>query len=104
MVYKFFDKKTADVGINMDVNNEKLAEELHKAIIRKFKKGTVYSGFKDNIWGANLADMQLIRKFNEGFRFLSCVINIFNKYAMVVPLEDKNIKWFSQKAEPVRRT
>ena len=92
MVYKFFDKKTADGGINMDVNNEKLAEELHKAIIRKFKKGTVYSGFKDNIWGANLADMQLIRKFNEGFRFLSCVINIFNKYAMVVPLEDKNIK------------
>ena len=92
MVYKFFDKKTADGGINMDVNNEKLAEELHKPIIRKLKKGTVYSGFKDNIWGANLADMQLTRKFNEGFRFLLCVIDIFNKYARVVPLEDKNIK------------
>ena len=92
MVYKFFDKKTADGGINMDVNNEKLAEELHKPIIRKLKKGTVYSGFKDNIWGANLADMQLTRKFNEGFRFLLCVIDIFNKYARLVPLEDKNIK------------
>ena len=92
MVYKFFDKKTADGGVNMDVNNEKLAEELHKLIIRKLKKGTVYSGFKDNIWGANLADMQLTRKFNEGFRFLLCVIDIFNKYARVVPLEDKNIK------------
>ena len=51
MVYKFFDKKTADGGVNMDVNNEKLAEELHKLIIRKLKKGTVYSGFKDNILG-----------------------------------------------------
>ena len=92
MVYKFFDKKTADGGVNMDVNNEKLAEELHKLIIRKLKKETVYSGFKDNIWGANLADMQLTRKFNEGFRFLLCVIDIFNKYARLVPLEDKNIK------------
>ena len=61
-------------------NNEKLAEELHKPIIRKFKKRKVYSGFKDNIWGADLADMQLISKFNKGFRFLLCVIDIFSKY------------------------
>ena len=66
-----------------------LAEELHKWIIRKFKKRTVYSGFKDNIWGADLADMQLISKFNRGFRFLLCVIDIFSKYAWVVPLKDK---------------
>ena len=33
--------------------------------------------------------MQLIIKFNKGFRFLSCVINIFSKYAWVVPLKDK---------------
>ena len=54
-----------------------------------FFKRTVYLGFKDNIWGANLADMQLINKFNEGFRFLLCVIDIFSKYAWVVPLKDK---------------
>ena len=35
----------------------KLAEELHKPIIKKFKKRKVYSSFKDNIWGADLADM-----------------------------------------------
>ena len=46
-------------------------------------------GFKDNIWGADLADMQLISKFNKGFRFLLCVINIFSKYAWFVPLKDK---------------
>ena len=52
-------------------------------------KITVYSGFKDNTWGADLADMQLIRKFNKGFRFLLCLIDIFSKYAWVVPLKDK---------------
>ena len=62
---------------------------MHKPIIRKFKKRKVYSGFRDNIWGADLADMQLISKFNKGFRFLLCVIDIFSKYAWVVSLKDK---------------
>ena len=53
------------------------------------KKKTVYSGFKDNIWGADLADMQLISKFNKGFRFLLCVIDVFSKYAWDFPLKDK---------------
>ena len=65
----------------MHVNNKKLAEELHKPIIKKLKKRTVYSGFKDNIWGADLADIQLISKLNKGFRFLLFVIDIFSKYA-----------------------
>ena len=47
------------------------------------------SSFKDNIWGVHLADMQLLSKFNEGFRFSLCVIDIFSKYAWVIPLKDK---------------
>ena len=93
MVYKFFDKKSAGGGIVRSNNNNnnikqnlQLAIELHKPIIRKFKKIKVYSGFKDNIWGTDLADMQLISKFNKEFRFLLCVIDIFSKYAWVVPL------------------
>ena len=89
MIYKLFDKKTVDIGIKSTQQNGQLAEELHKPIIRKFKKRKVYSVFKDNIWGADLADMQLISKFNKGFRFLLCVIDIFSKYAWVVPLKDK---------------
>ena len=90
MVYKFFDKKSKGSGVNIPLEfNEQLAKELHKPIIRKFKKGKVYSGFRDNIWGADLADMQLISKFNKGFRFLLCVIDIFSKYAWVVSLKDK---------------
>ena len=44
---------------------------------------------KDNIWGTDLAHMHSISKFNKGFRFLLCVIDIFSKYAWVVPLKDK---------------
>ena len=49
----------------------------------------MYSSFKDNIWGVDLADMQLLSKFNKGFRFSLCAIDIFNKYAWDVPLKDK---------------
>ena len=90
MVYKFFDRKSKGSGVNTEVkHNEKLAKELHKPITKKVKKGTVYLGFKDNIQGADLADMQLISRFNKRFRFLLCVIDIFSKYAWVVPLKDK---------------
>ena len=47
------------------------------------------SSFKDNIWGVDLANMQLLSKFKKGFRFLLCVIDIFSKYAWVIPLKDK---------------
>ena len=62
---------------------------MHKPIIRKFRKRKVYSGFRDNIWGGDLADMQLISNFNKGLRFLLCVIDILRKYAWVIPLKDK---------------
>ena len=93
MIYKFFDKKSTGSGIDNNNNeikqNIELAEELHKPIIRKFKKRKVYSGFRDNIWGTDLADMQLISNFNKGFRFLLCVIHIFSKYAWAIPLKGK---------------
>ena len=84
MVYNFFDKKSAlltdksaaGCGVNMHANNkikqnkrpldlamQQLTEELHKPISKKFKKTKVYSEFKGNIWGADLADIQLINKF-----------------------------------------
>ena len=90
MVYKFFDKRTSGSGIkNKNISNKELTEELHKPIIRKFKKIKVQSPFIDHVWGADLADMQLISKFNKGFRFFLCVIGIYCKYAWVIPLKDK---------------
>ena len=88
---KFFYKKSkgSSVANNEIKQNLQLAEKSHKPTIRKFKKAKVYSGFTDNIWGADLADTQLISTFNKGFRFLLCVIDIFSKYAWVVPLKYK---------------
>ena len=81
MVYKLFDKNSTGSGVNIPLEfNEQLAKELHKSIIRKFEKRKLYSGFRDNIWWADLADMQLISKFNVGFRFILCVIDLFSKY------------------------
>ena len=73
MVYKFFDKKTKGSGVTLAnksaiksiPQNEQLVEELHKPITKKFSKRKIYSAFKDNIWAADLADMQLISKFNK---------------------------------------
>ena len=90
MVYKFFNSKSKGSGNKNEIKeNQQLANELHKPIIRKFKKRKVYSSFKDNIWGVDLADMQLISKHNKGIRYLLCVIDLFSKYAWVVPLKDK---------------
>ena len=88
MVYKFFDKKSKGSGI-INEPNYQLANELHKPIIRKFKKRKVYSSFRDNIWGVDLADMQSLSKYNKGIKYLLCAIDLFSKYAWVVPLKDK---------------
>ena len=104
MVYKFFDKKaTAEpsvkhvmgTGIKKDMTKSTalssliLADELHKPVIKKFNKRKVYSQFKDNIWGADLADMQSLSRKNKGIKYLLCVIDLYSKYAFVIPLKDK---------------
>ena len=49
----------------------------------------VYSSFRDNIWGVDLADMQSLSKFNKGIKYLLCTIDIFSKYVWVISLKDK---------------
>ena len=111
MVYKFFDKKstskpTAEPSAlarsslertgsgfkklkNTARNSSILADERHKPIIRKFNKRKVYLQFKDNIWGVDLADMQSLSRKNKGIKYLLCAIDLYSKYAFVIPLKDK---------------
>ena len=89
MVYRFFEKKISITNkwTGIYSENKELAEELHKPIIRKFEIRKVHSSFIDNIWGADLDDMQLLSKFSIGIRFLLCVIDISSKYAWVIHLK-----------------
>ena len=99
MVYKFFDKKSTagpsslermGSGINkVKPSSLTLADELHKPVIKKFNKRKVYSQFKDNIWGVDLADMQSLSRKNKGIKYLLCAIDLYSKYAFVIPLKDK---------------
>ena len=90
MVYRFFDKKSTRSGFKKLKNSSSiLADELHQPIIRKVDKRKVYSQFKDNIWGVDLADMQSLSRKNKGIKYLLCAIDLYSKYAFVIPLKDK---------------
>ena len=100
MVYKFFDKKSKGSGVTNE-SNYQLPNELHKPIIKKFKKRKVYSSFEDNIWEVDLADMKSPSKFNKVIKYLLCAIDLISKYAWVIPLNDKKgtsiVKAFQKK-------
>ena len=97
MVYKFFDKKSMGSGTAEPSSLERiakdssliLADELHKLVIKNFNKRKVYSQFRDNIWGVDLADTQSLSKKNKGIKYLLFAIDLFSKYAFVVPLKNK---------------
>ena len=79
MVYKFFDKKSKGSGIVTNGSSYQLANELHKPVIKKFKKRKFYSSFRDNIWGVYLADMRSLSKCNKGVKYLLRAIDLFSK-------------------------
>ena len=84
IVYKFSDKKSKQSGIVANESDYQLANELHKPIIRKFKKRKVYSSFRDNIWGVDLADRQSLSKYNKLIRDycaqLICLVNMLRLF------------------------
>ena len=88
MVYNFFAKKSSKSGVDAEPNYQ-LANELYRQVIRKFKRQKVYSSFRNNIWGVDLADMQSLSKCNKRIKYLLCGIDLFSKYAWVFPLNDK---------------
>ena len=88
MVYKFFDK-TKGSGISV---NEHLAEELHKPVIKKFKRRKVSTRFQDFIWAAGLAETGSLPSKNKNVKYILYAIDVFIKYAQVKPLKDKKGK------------
>ena len=68
---------------------EKLADELHKPIKRDFTRQHVIVNHIDEIWAADLVEMQQFSKWNKGYKYLLMVIDVFSKYGWIVPLKDK---------------
>ena len=85
MIHKFFDKKTGS-GVSV---NEQLAEDLHKPVTKRFKRRKVYARFKGNNWEVDLAEMGSLSSKKKNFKYLLCVIDVFNKCAWVKFLKDK---------------
>ena len=84
LVYSFFDKERKGAGIKNEIKeNQQLANEHYKPIIRRFKNRKEYSSYRDNTWSVDLADMQLTSKYNKGIRYLLCAIDLFSKYALI---------------------
>ena len=79
---QFFDKKT---GFEISVNNE-LAKNLCQPVIENFKKRKVYARCQDTIWAEDLAEMELL---SSKSKYLSCVMDVFTKYAWIKALKDK---------------
>ena len=78
LVYKFFDKKPSGSGASPEPNYQ-LANELHGQIFITFKRRKVYSSFRNDIWGVDKCQI----------KYLLCAIDLFRKYAWVVPLKSK---------------
>ena len=68
---------------------DQLADELHKPVVKKFRKRKVHVNGIDKIWAADLVDMQSFSKFNRGAKYLLTVIDVFSKFGWMLPLKDK---------------
>ena len=124
MIYNFFDKKSRDTitytGAESISEDQKLAKELHRPIARKFQWPKLYLSYQNSIWDADLANMELISKYNKRAKFLLCVIDIYSKCAWVSHWETRKLLqslthfkqsgckwnqiWFDRDSEPYNRS
>ena len=76
--------------------SQQLANELHKPITRNFQKRLVISNGIDEIWAADLVEMQKFSKWNKGIKYLMAVIDVFSKYGWIKPLSNKKTETVSK--------
>ena len=62
---------------------------LKDQLLENFKKEEFIHLLETIIWGIDLADMQSLSKYNKGIKYLLCAIDLFSKYAWVVPIKEK---------------
>ena len=79
--------------------SQQLADEFHKPITRKVSKRSVISNEIDEIWAADLVEMQKFSKWNKGIQLM--VIDVFSKYGWIKPLKDKKTETVSKEFDEI---
>ena len=82
-------KRKYHVGLGVPAMSEELADELHKPIRKHFEKRRVISKHVDDIWAADLVDMQYYSRSNKGYKYILMIIDVFSKYGWAIPLKTK---------------
>ena len=77
------------LGLGVENHNKILSEELHKPKRKNFPRRKIIVNHIDEIFAADLVEMQKFAKLNKGYRYLITCIDIFSKYSWVIPLKDK---------------
>ena len=81
--------------------SQQLADELHKPMTRNLSKRPVISNGIDEIWGADLVEMQKFSKWNKGIKYLLMFIDVFSKYGWIKPLKDKKTETVSKEFDEI---
>ena len=67
-----------------------LAKEVFSPQITKFRRKRLIPLYKDETWSADLIDKSSLSKYNNNYKFILTVIDIFTKYAWAIPLKNKS--------------
>ena len=65
---------------------------LHRPVRWHFRRRRIFTSGIDDLWQADLADLSSIAKYNDRYKFLLTCIDVFSKYAWVIPLKNKSSK------------
>ena len=74
----------------MEKQQQLLAKEVFSPQITKFRRETIIPLYKDETWSAHLIDQSSLSKYNNNYKFILTVIDIFTKYAWAIPLKNKS--------------
>lgn len=77
------------LGLGIIEWSDPLTDELHKPVRKRFKKRRVFAAKPNDIWAADLVDMQYYAKVNKGYRYILMIIDVFSKYGWAIPLKRK---------------
>ena len=104
--YAAIKSKKKTLGLGVENHNKILSEELHKAKRKNYPRRRIIVNHIDEIFAADLVEMQKFAKLNKGYRYLLTCIDIFSKYSWVIPLKDKkgiNVKNALEKISKERK-